>query len=79
VSALTCGQLAEMIEAVADKDTTDTSIEADIERIRDSDMAIVEWLCRLIPKSTIEALRAHEQAPLWGEHAATPDEIRGIK
>ena len=72
---LSCGQLAELIEAVADKDTSDTSIETCIEEIQESDMAVVEWLCRLIPKSTIEALKAHEQTPLWGEHAVTADEI----
>jgi hypothetical protein len=72
---ITCGMLAEMIDNVTSKDTADVSIETAIEDIRGSDMTVTEWLCRLIPSKTLEALKAHSETPLWGEHAAKPEEI----
>lgn len=72
---VTCGMLAEMIEAVTLVPHGDPANESAICEFSDSDMTLIEWLCRLVPRSTIDALKAHDQSPLWGDGAPEPADI----
>lgn len=72
---VTCGMLAEMIEAVTSVPHGDPANESAICEFSDSDMTLIEWLCRLVPRSTVDTLKAHDQSPLWGDGAPEPADI----
>lgn len=74
---VTCGALAEMIEAVTEPPFGDdnNSNESALIEISNSDLTVIEWLCRLVPSSTVDALKANDQSPLWGDGAPVPADI----
>lgn len=73
---ITCGMLAELIEAVTEPPFGDDSNNSALVEISDMDLMAIDWICRLIPSSTVKALKAHDRFPLWGDGAPEPADIK---
>lgn len=70
---LTCSGLAELIEAVQEENNYGSpSIEDILVDIAGSDLAVIEWICKLVPKESIKALKVYGDNPLWGDKSMDP-------
>lgn len=73
---VTCKDLAQMVTAVT-AGQNDRETEDAVERIHDSDMMVIEWLCRLVPPGTLAYLHVLDGKPLWGVGALTQADLPG--
>lgn len=71
--------LIEIVETVRAFDHGSSLNEGALLTLADEDLCSIEWLCRLVPQSILDDLKAHfGDRPMWGDGAPTEGEVGSL-